>query len=47
MELDWNVLKPQERVSLQLRMLYEREGFRKYHMRRFEEYGLASFPASR
>ena len=40
MELDWNVLKPQERVSLQLRMLYEREGFRKYHMRRFEEYGL-------
>ena len=40
MELDLNVLRPQERVSLQLRLLYEREGFRKYHMGRFEEYGL-------
>ncbi len=40
MELDWNVLKPQERLSLQLRLLYEQEGFRKYHMSRFEEYGL-------
>ena len=45
MELDLNVLRPQERVSLQLRLLYEREGFRKYHMGRFEEYGL--YPASR
>ncbi len=40
MELDLNVLRPQERVSLQLRLLYEQEGFRKYHMGRFEEYGL-------
>ncbi|MDD3346213.1 ATP phosphoribosyltransferase [Oscillibacter sp.] len=40
MELDLNILKPQERVSLQLRLLYEREGFRQYHMGRFEEYGL-------
>ncbi len=40
MELDLNILKPQERVSLQLRMLYERAGFRQYHMGRFEEYGL-------
>lgn len=40
MELDLNILKPQERVSLQLRLLYEQEGFRKYHMGRFEEYGL-------
>ena len=40
MELDLNVLRPQERVSLQLRLLYEKEGFRKYHMGRFEEYGL-------
>lgn len=40
MELDLNLLKPQERVSLQLRMLYERLGYRKYHMGRFEEYGL-------
>ena len=40
MELDLNVLRPQERASLQLRLLYEQEGFRKYHMGRFEEYGL-------
>ena len=40
MELDLNILRPQERVSLQLRLLYERAGFRQYHMGRFEEYGL-------
>ena len=40
MELDLNILMPQERVSLQLRLLYEQAGFRKYHMGRFEEYGL-------
>ena len=40
MELDLNMLKPQERVSLQLRLLYEKAGFRQYHMGRFEEYGL-------
>ena len=40
MELDLNILRPQERVSLQLRMLYEKAGFRQYHMGRFEEYGL-------
>ncbi len=40
MELDLNVLRPQERISLQLRMLYEKAGFRRYHMGRFEEYGL-------
>ena len=40
MELDLNILKPQERVSLQLRLLYEKVGFRQYHMGRFEEYGL-------
>ena len=40
MDLDWNILSPQERVSLQLRMLYEHAGFRQYHMSRFEEYGL-------
>ena len=27
MELDLNVLRPQERTALQLRLLYEREGF--------------------
>jgi len=40
MELDLKILKPQERVSLQLRLLYEQAGFCKYHMGRFEEYGL-------
>lgn len=40
MELDLNLLRPQERVSLQLRMLYETAGFMQYHMGRFEEYGL-------
>ena len=40
MELDLNILRPQEQVSLQLRLLYETAGFRQYHMGRFEEYGL-------
>lgn len=40
MDLDLNVLRTQERVSLQLRLLYEQAGFRQYHMGRFEEYGL-------
>ena len=40
MELDLNMLRPQERAALRLRMLYERAGFRQYHMGRFEEYGL-------
>ncbi len=40
MELDLNILRPQERVSLQVRMLFEGAGFRQYHMGRFEEYGL-------
>jgi ATP phosphoribosyltransferase len=40
MELDLKLLKPQERASLQLRVLYEKAGYRKYHMGRFEEYGL-------
>ena len=40
MELDLDILRPQERLSLQLRLLYERAGFRQYRMGRFEEYGL-------
>ena len=40
MELDLNLLRPQERLSLQLRLLYEEAGFRHYRMGRFEEYGL-------
>ena len=40
MELDLNMLRPQEQVSLRTRLLFERAGFRQYHMGRFEEYGL-------
>ncbi len=40
MELDFGNLKPQERAALALRGLYEKAGYRKYHMGRFEEYGL-------
>ena len=40
MELDLSVLRPQERMELQLRVLYEQAGFRQYRMGRFEEYGL-------
>ena len=40
MEFDFSILKPQERASLRLRAIYEKAGYRKYHMSRFEEYGL-------
>lgn len=40
MELDLNSLRPQERLSLELRLLYERAGFCQYRMGRFEEYSL-------
>lgn len=40
MELDLNVLRPQEQLSLQLRLLYEKAGFQRYYMGRFEEYSL-------
>ncbi|MCI8398358.1 MAG: ATP phosphoribosyltransferase [Oscillibacter sp.] len=40
MELDLNILRPQERAALQLRLLFEQAGFRQYRMGRFEEYGL-------
>ena len=39
MELDLRILTPQERLSLELRPMYEAEGFRQYRMSRFEEYG--------
>ena len=39
MELDLSILSPLERLSLELRQMYEAEGFRQYHMSRFEEYG--------
>ncbi|WP_409967342.1 ATP phosphoribosyltransferase regulatory subunit [Bengtsoniella intestinalis] len=40
MEFNLNKLKPQEQVSLKLRLLYEDFGYQKYRMGRFEEYGL-------
>ena len=33
-------LKPDERASLELRGLYEKYGYRKYKMGKFEEYSL-------
>ena len=46
MELNLDFLRPQERLSLQLRQLYEGAGFRHYHMSRFEEYGSTSKTAA-
>ena len=35
-----NVLRPDERITLELRALYEQYGFKKYRMGKFEEYEL-------
>lgn len=40
MEIDSGILRPQEQAALRLRALYERAGYRRYRMGRFEEYGL-------
>ena len=40
MEFSLENLQPKERASFALRALYEAAGCRKYHMGRFEEYGL-------
>ena len=40
MKFDLSYLQPKERASFGLRALYEAAGCRKYHMGRFEEYGL-------
>ncbi len=40
MELDLGILKPQELLSLRLRLLYEKAGCCKFHLGRFEEYSL-------
>ena len=40
MEFNLSSLQPKERASFALRALYEAAGCRKYHMGRFEEYGL-------
>ena len=42
MEFSLDSLQPKERASFALRALYEAAGCRKYHMGRFEEYGLLS-----
>ena len=40
MEFSLDSMQPKERASFALRALYEAAGCRKYHMGRFEEYGL-------
>ena len=40
MKFDISCLQPKEQASFTLRALYEAAGCRKYHMGRFEEYGL-------
>lgn len=40
MRLQTKTLKPEEKVTLQLRGLYESYGYKKYRMSRFEEYSL-------
>ena len=40
MELDLASLTRRERTELLLRARYEKAGYQKYHMARFEEYGL-------
>ena len=36
----WNVLRREERITLELRGLYEQYGYRKFRMGKFEEYEL-------
>jgi len=40
MDFDLSILKGTELLALKLRWLYEKAGYAKYHMSRFEEYGL-------
>ncbi len=40
MDFELSMLQPKERACFAMRALYEAAGCRKYHMRRFEEYGL-------
>ena len=40
MELDLSCFRPSERAQLKLRASYEKAGYHKYHMGRFEEYSL-------
>lgn len=40
MELDLEILKPRELLTLRLRLLYEKAGCRDFRVSRFEEYGL-------
>ena len=40
MELDWNILRREEQTMYRLRGLYERYGYRRFKMSKFEEYDL-------
>ena len=40
-----DMLRRDERITLELRALYERYGYRKYRMSKFEEYGRSLPPA--
>ena len=40
MELDLSCFRPAERAQLELRAVFEKAGFHKYHMGGFEEYSL-------
>ena len=40
MELDLSCFRPAERAQLELRAVYEKAGYHKYHMGGFEEYSL-------
>ena len=40
MELDWTILRSEEQTMYRLRGLYERYGYRRFKMSKFEEYDL-------
>ena len=42
MELDWNILRREEQTMYRLRGLYERYGYRRFKMSKFEEYDSTS-----
>lgn len=40
MQLDWTILRSGEQIMYRLRGLYERYGYRRFKMSKFEEYDL-------
>ena len=40
MELDWTILRSEEQTMYRLRGLYEKYGYRRFKMSKFEEYDL-------